>query len=59
MKEVVTVYKKEEFGVPEAFWIIRVEDFPAVVTMDAHGNSQHAAVAAESKAVLEGLLAQD
>jgi fumarate hydratase class I len=22
-------------------WVIRVEDFPAVVTMDSHGNSIH------------------
>ncbi|MBN1633098.1 MAG: fumarate hydratase [Ignavibacteria bacterium] len=33
-----------EFGVPEAMWHIRVENFPAIVTMDAHGNSLHAVV---------------
>jgi fumarate hydratase class I len=33
-----------EFGVPEAMWHIRVKDFPAIVTMDAHGNSLHADV---------------
>lgn len=49
VKEVVTVYKKDEFGVPEAFWIIRVEDFPAVVTMDAHGRSIHDEVQAASQ----------
>ena len=37
VKEVLTVYKKDELGVPEAFWVVRVEGFPAVVTMDAHG----------------------
>ncbi|HIC89427.1 MAG TPA: fumarate hydrolyase [Anaerolineae bacterium] len=41
--EVVNVYKLE-FGVPEAFWQIRVENFLAIVTMDAHGNSLHAEV---------------
>lgn len=38
---VETVYKLEEFGTPEAFWVIQVEDFPCVVTMDAHGGSLH------------------
>jgi fumarate hydratase class I len=33
-----------EFGVPEAMWHIKVKDFPAIVTMDAHGNSLHADV---------------
>ncbi|WP_301109684.1 fumarate hydratase [Sporosarcina sp.] len=31
-----------EFGIPEALWHLRVEDFTAVVTMDSHGNSLHA-----------------
>ena len=30
-----------EFGTPEAMWHLEVEDFPAIVTMDAHGNSLH------------------
>lgn len=33
-----------EFGVPEAMWHIMVKDFPAIVTMDAGGNSLHAEV---------------
>jgi fumarate hydratase class I len=33
-----------EFGVPEAMWHLRVQNFPAIVTMDAHGNSLHADV---------------
>ena len=41
VKEVKTVFKLEEFGTPEAFWVIEVEDFPLVVTMDSHGNSIH------------------
>jgi fumarate hydratase, class I len=30
-----------EFGTPEAMWHLSIEDFPAIVTMDAHGNSLH------------------
>jgi fumarate hydratase, class I len=30
-----------EYGTPEAMWHLEVEDFPAIVTMDAHGNSLH------------------
>lgn len=33
-----------EFGIPEAMWHLRVENFTAVVTMDSHGNSLHADV---------------
>jgi len=33
-----------EFGIPEAMWHIRVKNFAAIVTMDAHGNSLHADV---------------
>ena len=57
VKEVTAVYKKDEFGVPEAFWVIRVEEFPAVVTMDSHGGSIHAQVEAVSEERLGALLA--
>jgi fumarate hydratase class I len=30
-----------QFGTPEAMWHLDVHDFPAIVTMDAHGNSLH------------------
>ncbi|MDI2587112.1 fumarate hydratase [Psychrobacillus sp. NEAU-3TGS] len=33
-----------EFGIPEAMWHLRVENFTAIVTMDSHGNSLHADV---------------
>ncbi len=33
-----------DFGVPEAMWHLKVKDFAAIVTMDAHGNSLHAEV---------------
>ncbi|HTB15140.1 MAG TPA: FumA C-terminus/TtdB family hydratase beta subunit [Bryobacteraceae bacterium] len=37
-----------EFGLPEAMWHLRVNNFVAIVTMDAHGNSLHADVEKES-----------
>jgi fumarate hydratase subunit beta len=55
VKQVKGVYKLE-FGVPEAMWVIEVEDFPAVVTMDAHGNSLHEAVRERSREALERLI---
>ncbi|KZZ83972.1 fumarate hydratase [Bacillus sp. SJS] len=30
-----------QFGIPEAMWHLKVQDFKAVVTMDSHGNSLH------------------
>jgi fumarate hydratase class I len=56
VKEVVAVFKKEELGVPEAFWVVRVEGFPAVVTMDSHGVSLHEKLLAESQERLKALL---
>jgi fumarate hydratase subunit beta len=55
VKEVVTVHKLDEFGVPEAIWVIRVEGFPAVVTMDSHGQSIHSQVEADSAEALRQL----
>jgi fumarate hydratase class I len=57
VEEVLTVYKYE-FGVPEAMWVIRVKDFPVVVTMDAHGTSLHAEIETASQAALENLLSE-
>lgn len=42
-----------EFGTPEAMWHLDVTDFPAIVTMDAHGNSLHKDVEEASGARLE------
>jgi len=47
-----------EFGTPEAMWHLHVRDFPAIVTMDAHGNSLHKEVEEQSGAVLAGLRAR-
>ncbi len=49
IKEVLDVYMLEEFGIPEAMWHMRVENFPVIVTMDSHGNSMHAEVLEKSK----------
>lgn len=57
VEEVLDVYKLE-FGVPEAMWVIKVRDFPVVVTMDSHGNSLHEVVKSDSKRVLGALLSK-
>ncbi len=44
-----------EFGIPEAMWHLRVKDFAAIVTMDAHGNSLHADVEKNTGAKLAEL----
>lgn len=56
VKRVEKVFMLEEFGVPEALWVIQVENFPAVVTMDSHGNSLHREVEAASQEQLKILL---
>jgi len=44
-----------EFGIPEAMWRLRVRDFAAIVTMDAHGNSLHADLEKATGEQLEAL----
>lgn len=56
VKKVLGVHKMD-FGVPEAIWVLEVEDFPVVVTMDSHGASIHKDVEDSSKAVFEKLVA--
>lgn len=56
VKRVVDVFKLEEFGTPEAFWVIEVEDLPLVVTMDSHGNSLHDKILKESEERAKELL---
>ena len=56
VKEVVDVYKLD-FGVPEAFWKIRVEDLPCVVTMDSHNQSLHEGIQQESEQRMQKILA--
>jgi len=56
VQRVLAVYKLEEFGVPEAMWVIEVKNFPAVVTMDSHGNSLHEAVAERAAKAFQELV---
>jgi len=56
MTRVLDVFMLEEFGAPEAFWVLEVEDFPALVTMDSHSSSLHQQVREASQAALESLL---
>jgi fumarate hydratase class I len=44
-----------EFGTPEAMWHLRVKEFPAIVTMDSHGNSLHKDIEGASAEVLATL----
>ena len=46
-----------DLGSPEAIWHLWVEDFMAIVTMDAHGQSLHKNVLEESKARLDAMKA--
>jgi fumarate hydratase class I len=54
IEEVPGVYWPE-FGIPEAMWRLRVKDFLAIVTMDAHGNSLHAKVEKDTAEALRAL----
>ncbi len=52
---VTAVHMLEEFGAPEAFWVLEVEDFPALVTMDSQGGSIHATIKEQSETVVAEL----
>jgi len=56
IKRVKAVHKLEEFGSPEAFWVLEVERFPAVVTMDSTGGSLHQLVLESSERKLKQML---
>ncbi len=56
IKKVEGVWMIEEFGRAEAMWALRVEDFPALVTIDSTGASIHAEVERASKEKLTRLL---
>jgi len=55
VEEVMGVYKLD-FGVPEAIWVLKVDHFPVVVTMDAHGKSIHEEVEKASLVKLKELI---
>jgi len=46
----------EQFGSPEAVWELEVKNFPAVVTIDAHGNNLQQLVTEHSKELLTAAL---
>lgn len=48
------VHMLDELGVTEAIWDVEVKDFPAVVTMDAHGDSLHVRAEASAEASVMG-----
>jgi fumarate hydratase class I len=54
VKRVLDVHLME-FGIPEAMWRLEVENFAAIVTMDAHGNSLHADVEKQTAGALAEL----
>jgi len=56
IRHIRNVYFLEEFGAPEAVWELEVADFPAVVTMDAHGRSLHEEVLRHSQAAFAAKL---
>lgn len=56
IREVLDVFKLDEFGTPEALWVVRAENLPTVVTMDTHGRSIHEEVRKASQQALERLL---
>ncbi len=39
IKRVKAVHWLDELGIPEALWVLEVEDFSVVVAIDAHGSS--------------------
>jgi len=56
VKKVHAVHMMDEFGSPEAIWELEVVDFPAVVTMDSHGNSLHKEIMEKSREKFEELM---
>lgn len=53
---VLGVWKLEEFGSTEAMWHFEIKDFPAIVTMDAHGETLHREIEERSFRKLQELI---
>ena len=49
VRRVLDTFKAEEFGSPEAFWLLEVEELPALVTMDSQGGDLHGDVRRRSR----------
>lgn len=56
IKRIAGVWKLNEFGMTEAMWVFDVEEFPAIVTMDAHGKSLHKRIEKKSYREFERLV---
>jgi len=56
IRRVEAVYFLQEFGQAEAVWVFDVDGLEGVVTMDATGGDEHAAVKDRSRRVLKKLL---
>ena len=56
VRRVAAVHLLDEFGATEACWTLEVEDFPALVGIDAEGRSLFDEVRASSRAALDRLL---
>jgi fumarate hydratase, class I len=54
VERVVSV-RLEQFGSPEAVWELEVKNFPAVVTIDSHGNNLQQVVSDRSRELLVAL----
>jgi fumarate hydratase class I len=55
VKRVLSV-RLEQFGSPEAVWELEVQNFPAVVTIDSHGNNLQQVVTEASRQALVAAL---
>lgn len=55
VKQIKEVFFLKEFGVPEAVWIIEVENFLCTVTMDSKGKSLHEKIYNESEKTFKSL----
>lgn len=57
VREVKRVHWLEEFGMPEAIWVLQVSDWgPLTVGMDSHGNSIFQAIEEEGRKKLDALV---
>ena len=59
IKGVKDVHFLDEFGQPEAMWVLDVANFPAIVTIDSFGKSLHDEIEIVSRKSLERLINKD
>ncbi|MDX9780443.1 MAG: FumA C-terminus/TtdB family hydratase beta subunit [Candidatus Neomarinimicrobiota bacterium] len=55
VESVEKVFRLEDFGMPEALWLMHIRDFPVMVSMDAQGNSLYRDVEAQSRRQYRGI----